>query len=69
MGQERVEALFEGGEAFFASERFIEAVGCDDDVGFEVGEVLVEVAEVVGTRHQVHFVGRPGEVADREFVI
>ncbi len=69
MGKERVEALFEGGDSLFVVERFIESVGRDDDVGFEVGEVLVEVAEVVGTRHQVHFVGRPGEVADREFVI
>jgi len=30
--------------------------------------VLVEVAEIVGARLEVNFVGRPGEVADRELV-
>ena len=69
MGEKFVEAFLKGGEAFGAGERFVVAVGGDDEVGFDEGEVLVEVGEVVGTRHEVHFVGRPGEVANDEFVV
>jgi hypothetical protein len=69
VGEEFVEALLEGGEAFGAGEGFVVAVGGDDEIGFDEGEVLVEVGEVVGPGHEVHFVGGPGEVADDEFVV
>jgi len=69
VGQKLVEPFFESGESFFSSEGFVVTVSSDDEVGFEVVEVLVEVAEVIGAGHEVDFVGRPGEVADGEFVI
>ena len=69
MGEELVEAFLKSGETFFACEGFIVAIGSDDEVGFKVVEVLVEVAEVIGTGHEVHFVGWPGEVANGQFVL
>jgi len=66
--EEGVEAVDEGLDSLRAGEGFVVAEGGDDEVRLEVEEVLIEVAEVVGTGLEVDLVGGPGEVADGELV-
>ena len=66
--EEGVEAVDEWLDSLRAGEGFVVAEGGDDEVRLEVEEVLIEVAEVVGTGLEVDLVGGPGEVADGELV-
>ena len=59
LDEEGFEKRFELGEAFFAFEALVEAEGGEDDVGFVLGEVLVEVAKAIGAGAEGDFVGGP----------
>jgi len=69
VGEELVEAFLESGEAFFSTEGFIVAVSCNDEVAFEVVEVLVKVAKVIGTGHEIDFISWPRKVANGELML
>ena len=69
MGQELIKAFLESGKAFFSAEGFIVAVGCNDEVAFEVVEMLVKVAEVIGTGHEIDFISWPSKVTNGELML
>ena len=69
VGEELVEAFLESGEAFFSTEGFIVAVSCNDEVAFEVVEVLVKVAEVIWAGHEIDFISWPGKVTNGELML
>ena len=69
VGEELVEAFLKSGEAFLSTEGFIVAVGSNNEVAFEVVEVLVKVTEVIGTGHEVDFISWPRKVTNGELML
>ena len=69
MGQELIKAFFEVREAFFSAEGFIVAVGRNNEVAFEVVEMLVKVAEVIWAGHEIDFISWPGKVTNGELML
>ena len=69
MGQELIKAFLESGEAFFSAKGFIVTVGCNDEVAFEVVEMLVKVAEVIWPGHEIDFISWPGKVTNFKFML
>ena len=51
-----------------AAERLVEAPLSDDDAGAMLGQRVAVILEVHRSRPQIHFVGRPGEVADDQAI-
>ena len=69
MGQELIKAFPEAREAFFSAERFIVSVGGNDEVAFEVVEMLVKVTEVIWPGHEIDFISWPGKVTNCKFML
>lgn len=69
MGQELIKAFPEAREAFFSAEGFIVAVAGNDEVAFEVVEMLVKVAEVIWPGHEIDFISWPGKVTNCKFML
>lgn len=68
MSEKFVEALFKSSKSLLSRKRFIVAESSDNEISFEVVEMLIKIAKIIRPGHEINFISGPCQIAHREFV-
>ena len=68
MSEKFVEALVKSSKPLLSRKRFIVAESSDNEISFEVVEMLIKIAKIIRPWHEINFISGPCQIAQREFV-